>query len=318
MPQAQANAPSSPDEIKLINSAFFDMISSTDPGMQKTATDAVNDYTRTKVREDGIYRRVLPMTPVSNDQLTRRVDTDKPVVVVDKEMNSPAAITLPFGSLPKNLYIKGNRYEVHFDRIATPKFSKDVDELRTWIMDIRQVISDNSIKDMLAEEDRKFFSAVDTILVGPNLTVPTSGTVQYETISGGITRDTLWDAMKIMPNTSSNLEVATCVTNHITIKDVCKQNRTEQGGDLAQQIMTDGWTRDTYMGKQWIITIKKNIVPTGTIYMFGNPNFIGKSYSLTDTTMYIRREGPMLEFYAWETIGGAIGHSGGVARADFE
>ena len=112
---------------------------------------------------------------ITNDELDRQVDTDKPVKVVDKEPDSPAAVSVPFATLPTNIYIKGPRYRVLFDRILTPRFTKDVDELRTWIMDIRQVLSDNAIKDMLAEEDSKFLSAVNTGLVGQDSIVPASG-----------------------------------------------------------------------------------------------------------------------------------------------
>jgi len=306
------------EESKLLNETLFEKLASDDGMMRKQAVDAINDFTRTKMREDGVYRRILPMIPVTNDRLVPQVDTDQPVVVVDKEPDSPAAISIPFAALPDNLYIKGDRYKVTFDRIVTPRFTKDVDELRTWVMDIRQVLSDNAIKDMLAEEDGKFLRAVNTALVAANTEVPTSGVVQWQTISGGITRDTLFDALKIMPSTPSNLEVHTILVNHITIKDVCKMSRNEIGGDLAQDIMRNGWTLQEFMGKRWIITIKKGLVPTNTMYMFADPKFIGKSYSLQDTTMYIRREAYMLEFFAYETIGGSIGHTSGLARADFE
>jgi hypothetical protein len=306
------------EETKLLNETLFEKLSSRDPVLEKQAVDAVNDFTRTKMREDGFYRRIMPLLPISNDELDRQVDTDKPVKVVDKEPDSPAAISIPFATLPQNLYIRGPRYRVQFDRIVTPRFTKDVDELRTWIMDIRQVLSDNAIKDMLAEEDGKFITAVNTALVGQGLTVPTSGVVQYEAIAGGITRDTLWDALKVMPNTPSNLEVHTILVNHITIKDVAKFGRNEMGGDLSGDIMRNGWTLAEFMGKTWIITIKKGLVPTDTIFMFADPKFIGKSYALEDTTMYIRREAYMLEFFAYETLGGSLGHTGGLARVDFQ
>ena len=306
------------EDSALLNSTLMEKLASRDPAMEKEAVDAVNDFTRTKMREDGFYRRILPALPISNDQLDRQVYTDKPVKIVDKEPDSPAAISIPFATLPMNLYIKGNRYEVTFDRIVTPRFTKDVEELRTWIMDIRQVLSDNAIKDMLAEEDGKFLTAVNTALLGPGLTVPTSGVVQWEQIAGGITRDTLWDSMKIMPNTPSNLEVHTCLINHITIKEICKFQQLEMGGEsLSEGIMRDGWTLAKFMGKDWIITIKKNLVPTNSIYMFSDPKFIGKNYVLEDTTMYIRREAYMLEFFSYETLGGALGHTSGLARADF-
>lgn len=305
------------EENELINHTLFEKLASRDPMLVKEAEDSVNSYTRTRMREDGFFRRIMPPIPIDNSQLDRMVTTDKPVKVVDKEPDSPAAISVPFATLPMNLYIRGPRYLVMMDRIVTPRFTKDVDELRTWIMDIRQVLSDNAIKDMLAEEDGKFITAVNTALVGAGLTVPTSGTVQHEQLAGGITRDTLWDMMKIMPNTPSNLEVHTCLINNITIKEVCKFGRTEMGGDLAQDIMKDGWSAQNFMGKRWLITIKKEIVPTNSIYNFSDPKFIGKHYELEATTMYIRREAYMLEFFAYETMGASIGHTSGLARADF-
>lgn len=306
-----------PEEAQLMSQNIMEKLASRDPMMEKEAVDAVNDFTRTKMREDGFFRRIMPPVPISNDELDRQVTTDKPVKVVDKEPDSPAALSVPFATLPMNLYIRGPRYLVMMDRIVTPRFTKDVDELRTWIMDIRQVLSDNAIKDMLAEEDGKFITAVNTCLVGAGLTVPTSGTVQWEQLAGGITRDTLWDMMKIMPNTPSNLEVHTCLINNITIKEVCKFGRTEMGGDVSQDIMMKGWSEQTFMGVRWIITIKKDIIPTDSIFMFADPKFIGKHYTLEDTTMYIRREAYMLEFFAYETNGASIGHTSGLARADF-
>jgi hypothetical protein len=90
------------------------------------------------------------------------------------------------------------------------------------------------------------------------------------------------------------------------------------GGDLSADIMRNGWTLQEFMGKQWIITIKKGLIPTNTLYYFADPKFIGKSYILEDTTMYIRREAYMLEFFAYETLGGSIGHTSGLGRADYE
>ena len=305
------------EESKLLSQTIFEKLASRDSSLEKQAVDAVNDFTRTKMREDGFYRRIMPPIPLSNDDLDRQVDTDKPVKIVDKEPDSPAAISIPFATLPTNLYIRGDRYRVTFDRIVTPKFTKDVDELRTWHMDIRQILSDNAIKDMLAEEDGKFISAVNTALVGAGTTVPTSGVIQYKQLSGGVTRSNLWDSFKIMPGTPSNLEVHSVLLNNITIKEVAKLNRNDMGGDLSEEIMRNGWTYSEFMGVQWIITIKKGLVPTGTMYHFADPKFIGKSYLIEDTTMYIRREAYFIEFFAYETLGGTIGHTSGLARVDF-
>lgn len=305
------------EDSRMISEAIFEKLASRDPRLEKEAADAVNDFTRTKMREDGFWRRIMPPVTITNDQIDRTVWTDKPVKIIDKEPDSPAAISIGFGTLPNNLYIKGPRYMVAFDRIVTPRFTKDVDELRTWIMDIRQVLSDNAIKDMLAEEDSKFLRAVNSVLVGSGLVVPTSGTVQFQTISGGITRDSLFDSLKIVPNTPSNLAVDTLLLNNITLMDFCKFGHNEMGGTTSEDIFKNGWSLQTFMGKKLVVTIKKGLVPTSNIYQFADPKYIGKSYELEPTTMYIRREAYMLEFFAYETIGGGIGHTSGLGRANF-
>lgn len=307
---------SSQAQTKLLNETLFEQLQT--PGMEKQAIDAVNDFTRTKMREDGFYRRIMPPLQISNDELDRQVDTDKPVKVVDKEPDSPAAISIPFATLPTNVYIRGPRYRVMFDRIVTPRFTKDVDELRTWVMDIRQVLSDNAIKDMLAEEDSKFIAAVNAVMLGPDTPVPYNGNVvQWETIDGGITRETVCDALKIMARGPSHLETHTILCNNVTIKEVMKWGRDEMGGDFSQDIIKNGWAETNFLGCKWIISIKRDLIPDDTFFMFADPKFIGKSYLLEDTTMYIRREAYMLEFFAYQTCGGSIGHSGGIARADF-
>lgn len=303
-------------ETQMLNETLFEQLQT--PGMEKQAIDAVNDFTRTKMREEGFYRRILPPLQISNDELDRQVNTDKPVKVVDKEVDSPAAVSIPFATLPTNVYIRGPRYLVMFDRIVTPRFVKDVDELRTWVMDIRQVLSDNSIKDMLAEEDSKFLSAVNACMIGPDTPVPYNGNVvQWETIDGGITRETLQDMRKIMPRGPSHLEAHTALINNVTIKEVEKFGRDEMGGDFSQDVIKNGWAEANFMSMRWLITIKRDLVHDDSIYMFADPKFIGKNYLLEDTTMYIRREAYMLEFFAYQSAGGSIGHSGGLARADF-
>jgi hypothetical protein len=306
---------SSPSSVQVLNEELFAQLET--PGMEKNALDAVNEFTRVRVREDGFYRKIIPPVQVSNDDLDRQVDTDKPVIVVDKEPGSPAAISIPFATLPINVYIRGPRYRVMFDRIVTPRFVKDIDELRTWQMDIRQVLSDNAIKDMLAEEDSKFLTAVNTALVGANQIVPTSGVIQWETVWGGISRDTVQEALKIMPKTPSHLEVNTVLINNVTIREILKWGYDEAGGSLSGDFLKNGWSEIDLMGVKWVVTIKRDLVPDDTMYFFGDPRFIGKSYLLEDTTMHIKREAFMIEFFAYETLGGSIGHTGGLSRADF-
>jgi len=299
---------------KQVNNAFVGML---EQGMEKQAQDAVNDYIRVRMREDGFHRRILPPVQITNDELDRQVDTDKPVKVVDKEPQSPGAISVPFGAQPINRYIKGHRFRVMFDRILTPRFTKDIDELRTYDMDIRQILSDNSIKDMLAEEDGKFILVCNTLLVAQGGTVPETGSVQWQNIGGGVTRDTIAQSMKILPSTPNHLNPSTVLVNNTTIWDVVKWGRDEAGGDVSQDLLERGFAEREIMGVRWIVTIKRDLVPDGSIFQFAEPKFLGKFFILEDTTMYIDRKAYMLEFFAYESLGSTVANVAGVGRADF-
>ncbi len=302
-------------DIRAINEAFIEAM--TTPGLEKRAELGAIDFLRRTVREDGIYRRVIPAEQVSNSDLTRRVDSPLPSIVVDMEPGQPAAATVSFRSMPSTWWIGAPRFEVTFARIQTPRFTADLDELRTWHMDIRQVISDNAAKDILYEEDSGFFNTVNNLIGPAGSTVPTSGIIQWDTILGGITRDSLEEAFKIIPRTPSHLEVQTVVCNNVTIRDVLKAGRDEVGGDLSERLFVDGWTLKRFMNADWYITIKRDLVPDSSIYMFGDPRFVGKFYVLEDVTMHIEREAYIIRYFSYELIGGAIPGIDGLARVDF-
>lgn len=302
-------------ETALLNETLFEQLST--PGLEKQALDAVNDFTRIKMREEGFFRKILSPLTISNGELDRQLETDKPVKIIDKEVDNPPAQSVPFGTVPSDQYIRGNRYRVTFDRIVSPRFTKDVDELRTYSMDIRQVISDNAIKDMLAEEDGKFITAVNTCLVGADTVVPASGVAQYQTITGGITRDTIEDSLKILPKTPWHLEAHTALTNNVTIREIFKWRRDEMGGDFAQDIIKNGWSEQEFAGVRWIITIKRDLVADDNIYYFADEKFLGKNFLLEDTTMWIKKEFYFIEWFAYSCQGSTI-LSNGLARAKFE
>lgn len=288
------------------------------PGMEKRASDSVIAFTRTKMREDSFSRKVMEPMELSNDELDRLVETDLPAKIIDKEPDCPPAISVPFGNLPMNLYIKAPRYRVLFDRILTTRFTKDVEELRTYDMDVRQVMSDNAIKDMLAEEDGKFMAAVNVAVGTKNVANALIGSPLYVGISGGITRVNVVESLKTMPKTNFRLTPQVGLLNSVTIMEFMKWGRDEMGGDFAQDVIKNGWAEANFLGLRWIVTIKRDLVADDTIYYFADSKFIGKSFMLENTTMFIKREAFMLEWFAYQTMGSAIGHAAGVVRVDYE
>ena len=77
-------------------------------------------------------------------------------------------ITVPFKTSRAPRPAPLRREPIRFDRVVTPTFIRDVDELRAFTMDIRQVLSDNAIRDMLAEDDARFISSINSVMPGPD------------------------------------------------------------------------------------------------------------------------------------------------------
>lgn len=59
------------------------LILSDPDNLERRAMDAVNAFTRMKMRDQGFYRKILPPVQISNDELDRAIDTDLPIKVVD-------------------------------------------------------------------------------------------------------------------------------------------------------------------------------------------------------------------------------------------
>jgi hypothetical protein len=305
-------------DIREFNNELFDQLSSNDTSLVKNAEDAVTKFVRTQVREDGVFRAVFPMLPVTAADLTPQLDTDDPVIILEKEPSSPGAVSVPFMSTPIGWFISGDKFRVTFNILQSPRFIGHLSKLRTYRMDIRQVISDNSLRDILAQEDSAFFQALNAAMGGVADGVsPMSGAVQWQTIGGGISRDSVTEIKKILPSTSSHLEAVTAIVNNVTVNDFVKWGRDEIGGDKSQDMLVSGKMLENMLGLDWHVTIKRHLVPDSTVFLMADTGFIGKSFVMEDVTLHIKREAMIVQWYAYEEIGSSIAHAAGIGRADF-
>jgi len=314
---------------RMVNEQIINGFLSDDTVIRKEAQEGVEDYLRIRLYEDGFARRIQPPTKVEPADLDRQVDTEKPVIILDKEPNAPAAYSVPFGTLPVGHYIKGPRFRVMFDRIMSRRFRADVNTLLTYDMDIKQILEDIILKQIMSEEDRKYLYVVDYIVTqGSPANVDVAAGQDANSLNteinacqnityNGITRANLAEMRKGLPTTNRHLNPAMALVNNITIWDVVQLSRDNIGGDLAEEMFVNGFSQQKIMGLNWIVTIKTDLVPTGVIYQFAEPKYLGRFFVLDDVTLSTKKEDFMLEFFAYECIGAAVGNAAAVCRADF-
>lgn len=309
----------SDSQIRYANETYVAMLDG-DSAMQKRAADEAGDYLRNKIREQGFARKIIEPVDYDDGMLSRALWTDKPMIIYDKEVDVPMAVSVGYSATPTNVYIRCSRFAVSPTMLQTPKVQKLKWELRTYKHDVRQVFADNMVKDLQAHEDKGLLSAVNTALIGPNTTMPGSGIAQYVTPAGGFSRPTVvYTTNQVMEATQYSIPCETVLINNITYANHLKWRRDEAGGDVSEKWLTEGWKSSNLLDKNWLVTLKKSLVDANQQYMFGPSKFLGKSVLFTPPTMYVEvKNVGMYTFFAVEEIGSTLAHTGAFARADYQ
>lgn len=307
----------SPDT-KMTNETVINGLRSDDNFQRKEASDGVTSYLRMKIREDGFARKLCPPVTVTPADFDRQVDTPKPVIIKDKEPNSPGAYSVPFGTTPMAHYIKAPRYRVMFDRIESRRLNADVNDLLTYHMDIRQILKDHLLKDIMFEEDSKWMSVSDALVGTLNTVNATIGACQNIQV-GPMSRASLAHARKGMASSNRKLNPAVALVNNVTIWDiVAMAKRDEVGGDLSQELFINGISDRPIMGLKHIITNKSELVADDVMYQYTEVKYLGDFFILDDVTMSNKNENYMIEFFAYECVGATIANSAAVVRVQFD
>lgn len=301
---------------RVLNDQIISQLTSDNDMLVKEAQEGVNDYLRIRMREDGFARRILPPYTVTPADLDRQVDTPKPVIIKDIEPNSPGAYSVPFGTTPMDHYIMAPRYRIMFDRILSRRHNADVNNLLTYDMDIRQILNDFLLKDIMAEEDRKLMAVVDSIVGTVNTVNSTLESCLNITV-GALSRQSLSHSMKGLPSTNRHLNPARGLINNITVWDVAALDRNDIGGDLAEELFTNGFAERNIMGLPWAITIKTDLVEDNELYIFTEPKYMGDFCVLDDITVSTKHEDYFLEFFAYECIGATIANTASCSKVQF-
>lgn len=215
----------------VINAQFFEKVAAGNPEAMHKLGEAATDYTRLTLREEGLSRKILPPQTITVADLDKQIDTDKPVKLVDKEVNQPLSASVPFGTLPRNFYMRGRRYRVDFARLVTRNYVADVRQLETYDYDIRNTFKENAIKDMCYAEDIPFFTTIDDIVTP---TAPASGGTTWA--GGG-------EAAQVSP-----------ATGKVQMYDYTHAGRNPLGN-------ADGFTRENFIESFKIMS--KGFTPSG-------------------------------------------------------
>src|SRR4029079_6210368 len=98
-----------PENITVSNRELLARIDEAQDGEIKQASTAGSNMIRRRIREEGFLRRIIPPQTVTNDDLDRVVDHDRPVIIEEMEPLSRGAKSIPFGSSADTEFYYGNK-----------------------------------------------------------------------------------------------------------------------------------------------------------------------------------------------------------------
>lgn len=326
-----------------------------DPVERMKLAEASTDFTRLTIREEGLLRRWHPPQPITVAECDTQLDTDRPVKIVEKEVLQPLSMSVPFGTLPRNLLMTGDKYRVDFARLVTRNYTADVKTIETFQKDLKTFYKENAILDMTLAEDIPWFDTVNAIatpsdpptsgswadaVAAGTMASPVTGKIQYYDFThaarnplgttAGFTRDTFVESFKILSTGFSpsglnggddhvpiRLHTERCLMNVNTALELVKMDHDAFGGPGAEDMLKSGITETTWMGRKFIFTIKDDIVKDGEMFMSAAPEFVGKFYELEEPTMFVDVRAFMIEFFIYSCVGMSIGNPFSQAKVKF-
>lgn len=321
-----------------------DLIESFDPALNEQLTRRViesrdgekleklaaagEDYIRTHIRESGFMRKILPPRTITNEELDRVAEHDRPVRIEELETNHKGAVSLPFNVSSDTEFFYGPKGVIEFFNIKTPVFTKSINELRTYRHDIRKVVTEHALNDVETREDAGLIDLVDQIVgATPGAASSYTGLVQHfkagdgtggtdAALAGGMSKEVY---VEIKKKIGTRLNNGVFLMNTQTAKEFEKYDALALGDDYAGKIFKEGLKGigdATIGGVPHIYTIKDDLVPDNVIYIFTEPNYLGRFYILDDIRLFVKREEDQIKMHASETIGAGILNAAGVIKVD--
>lgn len=292
---------------------------SSNPEMVKTAGLAASEYFRTEIRDNSVYRQIVEPTTITSDNFDPDLGTDIPSMIVEIAPHSAGATMVNFETGPEGEKFFGKNARVYFNRIMTRKYEIDKIRLEGYKMPIVDILYDLMLKDIMDVEDSKW-AGVNTSIVGTNAAQSTQWSEfgVRRCIKQYFGRDGLAEIKKGMIYTKNNLIAAKQLMHAALYSDFAKLDRTEVGGDMAQDMLINGTTLTNQNGLKTLVTIKKSACDYNDVWVFTEPKYYGGFYLYKDVSMVVdEKDDIFMTFFAHETIGGAVLNREAVCRVQF-
>lgn len=280
------------------------------------ASILASDYIRDKVHEQSFLHLLLDKTKITKYNLEKDLD-DNVYVSYPMEPDSPGAKvrgrfdymdrTYPDPRIiDKHDYIDSNRYPIPVRQYTTSQYTITTQDLYT-MRSAEDRILGPVVANCVRNLDGVFIKMVDFICTDtdkPGAPHRVTGKVQWQEFTGGVTCKNMESISTML--TTANAEGKYSLPNSaILVND-----------DTARKLLTlkcmDG---NKMFGMRIIYSLS---IPDNTVYVFTEPEILGRYVYLDDWTMWMKKEAFMTNMFSWWVGGMTISNIAGVAKAVFK
>lgn len=309
------------------NKNFLNEITSEDAGIRKQASADFNQWLRTYQRQDGVFRKLMPPVPVTEEDFAETIETRDPMVIRTMYPRSAGAISTNFntGTISTGMYT--DKYTVYLHRAWTPKYRIDRMYLAAYKNDLLGAFKDLSLQDLLGVEDLEGMSLVNAI-AGDIADGEDAGAInenigirQNINVGMDVTPDSITQAVKGLTLSTDNISPAKALVHRSFWYELISAMKADTYGDrFAEQAITGNMREleESLLGIKWFTCLERKLVPFNTMYIFAGSEYCGDFLTFGEAEIFSElKEGIWFEMFGHETYGISMPYDGCLVRANF-
>jgi hypothetical protein len=305
-----------------LRTALTEKLASRNETMVKEASSTLDTFIRKSFKEQSFMDKIMEPVQLSVDDFYKHTTSDKPMIMLEIEPECPGVIEMAYNSTTPIMTFGAKRILCGIDRIRSIRLKKEVNELLTWSVSLRDILCDLLLKQTLTRFDARGLSAINlSVGTKPNQVMRTTGAIHYHMVQDGLSPNAIAESLKYIPRLGleNGLNTRTILMNNVTHKEFAKWTPLDAGEKWTTDIINKGLSslNSEIMGLKPIITIKRYLVPDGMVYHFADPQYIGRSYVWVEPTMIIKQRDFSVEFSVFTERGGGIFVFLGIARVKY-
>jgi len=306
-----------------MRNVLAEKIASGNATLQKEAAATLDKFIRKSFKEQSFFDKIIEPQQLTVDDFYPHMTSDKLWVMLEIEPECPGVVTMAYNTPAPIMTFGAKRTLTSIDRIKSVRMRKEVNELITWSVSLRDIQADFQLKEVLTKFDTRGIACINACVgTRPNTVMRATGSVHYHRVHDGLTPNALAESLKYIPRLGYNdngLNSKTLLMNSVTFKEFAKWRPFDAGQDFTTNILKNGLQEleSGLLGLKFVQTIKRKLVPDGAVYHFGDPNFIGRNLVWIEPTMIIKQRDHSVEFHVFTERGGGVFVFIGLAKVEY-